>query len=170
MPAASTSWATAASPTWSPASSSSACSRLPALAPGTCVRPSDGKVPQAHRLLAVRRLARPAVRQRLLLVGVLHVRHQRGGHRQRARPQRASRPSFSWTCAPLARISTSTMSAPATSTACALCARAWPRWTARPNGTLDVVYQTEDEQPRARSSSTWWCSRWAWSRPRARGS
>jgi heterodisulfide reductase subunit A-like polyferredoxin len=47
----------------------------------------------------------------------------------------------------MARISTSTTSGPATSTACALCAsRVATVDQGNPDGTLDLVYVTEDER------------------------
>ena len=52
---------------------------------GHLVRPSDHQEPAENRLAAVRGLPGHKI-QPLLLVGVLHVRHQRGGHRQGARP------------------------------------------------------------------------------------
>ena len=51
---------------------------------GHLVRPSDHKEPQEDRLAPVRRLPGRQV-PLLLFVGLLHVRHQRGGHRQGAR-------------------------------------------------------------------------------------
>jgi hypothetical protein len=68
---------------------------------------------QEDRLVPVRGLPRPEpLRQQLLLLGVLHVRHQGGRHRQGARRRRWTAPSFSWTCAPTARTSSATTTGP----------------------------------------------------------
>ena len=52
---------------------------------GAVKRPADGDAPAQGRLDPVRRLARPAQREPVVLVGLLHVRHQAGDHRQGAR-------------------------------------------------------------------------------------
>ncbi len=73
---------------------------------------------QEDRLAPVRGLPGREV-PHLLLLGLLHVRHQGGGDRQGARPLRAgSQPSSSWTCAPSARTSSSITIAPKTNTGC----------------------------------------------------
>ena len=88
-------------------------------ASGPTLRPRQAPVGQANaqkdRLPAVRRHPRPE--PRLLLVGVLHVRHQRSHHGHRARPRRGRRltwnvTSSSWTCAPSARATRNTTAAP----------------------------------------------------------
>ena len=53
---------------------------------GHVARPSDHQEPKRDRLPPVRRLARPEAR--LLLLGLLHVRHQGGDPRQGARAGR----------------------------------------------------------------------------------
>ncbi len=86
---------------------------------GHVQRPSDGGEVKTHRLHPVRGQPRRRPRQRLLLVHLLHERHQ-GGHGRpgaRPRPETWTSPSSAWTCAPSARSSTATSTAPATSTA-----------------------------------------------------
>ncbi len=80
-------------------------------APRAASRPQGA---QEDRLAPVRRLARQQpVRQRLLLVGLLHVRHEGGHGRQGARARRSGvQPSSTWTCAPSARTSRNTTTGP----------------------------------------------------------
>ena len=68
---------------------------------GEVVRPSDDAHAQAHRLHPVRGLARPGAR--LLLLRLLHVRHQAGDDRQGAPARTSSATSSSWTCAPIGK-------------------------------------------------------------------
>ena len=51
---------------------------------GTVMRPSDGEIPQEGRIHPMRRLQGREGGQSLLLLGLLHVRHQGSDHRRRA--------------------------------------------------------------------------------------
>ncbi|NOZ23841.1 MAG: FAD-dependent oxidoreductase, partial [Planctomycetes bacterium] len=56
-------------------------------APGPCAPAVGRRRAEEGGVAAVRRLAGPSHRPRLLLVGLLHVCHERGGHREGARPR-----------------------------------------------------------------------------------
>jgi ferredoxin len=84
-PPAKANTATAATPMSSPAWNSSACCRPPARFRATSSAPRRQRAHQGG-LDSMRGLPGRVLRPGLLLVGVLHVRHQTGDHRQGARP------------------------------------------------------------------------------------
>ncbi|MCK7510466.1 MAG: hypothetical protein MZV70_44715 [Desulfobacterales bacterium] len=117
---------------------------------------------QADRLAAVRRLARhQPVRQRLLLLGVLHVRHQGRHDRQGARPRRSGlhhlqhgHPQLRQGLREVLQPRDKTTGIRFVQLARALA------WTCcrRPDD-LSLRYVDEAGEPAGSRSSTWWCSR-----------
>ena len=109
-PATRASTATAATPTSSRRSSTSACSRPRGPTIGEVKRPLQRRAPRKIAFIQCVGLARPG--PRVLLERLLHVRQQAGHADHRPRARRASPTSSSWTCAPRARASTPSTSAP----------------------------------------------------------
>ena len=136
-------------PTCSPPWSSSACSAPPAPTRGHLQRPSDGAEPKKIAWLQC--------------VGSRDINHCDNGYCSAVCCMYAIKeaviakehshdpwtpPSSTWTCAPTARTSRSTTTAPARSTACASSAAGCTPWQPTQGDSVKIEYATEDGEAR----------------------